>query len=300
MENILELRKQYKRGSNGTKLMKKTNKICEVPSCGRKTTRRGFCLAHYNNWRIYGDPMAIEILAIRSPQAGICSVNGCSSKSRTKKLCVKHYNRLRVNGDPNVSKVKRYSDNDKCMIIGCENEIKAKNKCSYHYGVDMYLKNREEIREREKQRFQEKYWGKDGESFRNKRKLQYKRWSANNPRSNPHVSLETKIAMANVRIRDNNTCQWYGCGKTHKNLPIHVHHIFLTSEHPELSHIEPYMICYCIFHHALWHKKRGDNSYAFLKGIIKKYHIYSPICLDCEEDTDECICNEQQDIEIIE
>jgi len=84
-------------------------------------------------------------------------------------------------------------------------------------------------------------------------------WKKNNPRSANHGSYELQDAMNNVRVRDNNTCQWQGCGLTFREAPIHVHHIFPKSEYPDYELVEQYMICYCLNHHWMWHKYRGDN-----------------------------------------
>lgn len=86
-----------------------------------------------------------------------------------------------------------------------------------------------------------------------------KKWQMNNPRSNRSFSYDLQDAMNSVRLRDNNTCQWQGCNLTHRQAPIHVHHIFPRSEYPELELVEKYMICYCANHHGLWHRYRGDN-----------------------------------------
>jgi len=83
-------------------------------------------------------------------------------------------------------------------------------------------------------------------------------WRKNNPRSNRSFYPELQDAMNNVRRRDDNTCQWYGCGLKHKATQIHVHHIFPRSEYPDLELIEQYMICYCAEHHAQFHAARGD------------------------------------------
>ena len=87
---------------------------------------------------------------------------------------------------------------------------------------------------------------------------QHRVWRYANPRSSRKYSYDLQDAMNNVRIRDNNTCQWYGCGLTFRQVPIHVHHIFPRSEYPELELVEQYMICFCLNHHALWHIYRGD------------------------------------------
>ncbi len=94
----------------------------------------------------------------------------------------------------------------------------------------------------------------DPEGLREK----WRRWHKNNPRSSPKYSLELQDAMNRVRIRDKNTCQWYGCGLKHKATQIHVHHIFPRKEYPELELVEQYMICYCVEHHAQFHAARGD------------------------------------------
>lgn len=83
-------------------------------------------------------------------------------------------------------------------------------------------------------------------------------WRKENPRSYGIADLELQYAMNRVRLRDNNTCKWYGCGLTFRQAPIHVHHIFPRNEYPDLELIEKYMICYCANHHALFHRFRGD------------------------------------------
>jgi hypothetical protein len=79
-----------------------------------------------------------------------------------------------------------------------------------------------------------------------------------NPRSNRSASYDLQDAMNNVRKRDNQTCQWQGCGLTFRQAPIHVHHIFPKSEYPDWELVEQYLICYCGNHHAYWHRMRGD------------------------------------------
>jgi len=80
-----------------------------------------------------------------------------------------------------------------------------------------------------------------------------------NPQSNRRGSIDLQLAMNNVRRRDKNTCQWQGCNLTHRQVSIHVHHIFPRNEHPEFELIEQYMICYCANHHGLWHRYNGDS-----------------------------------------
>lgn len=135
-----------------------------------------------------------------------------------------------------------------------------------------YLKNREEnlLRVKEwrlKNADHLKQYQKEFEQ-RPERKAYHKKWNDANPRKSHggSYSLDLEIAMNNVRIRDNNTCQWQGCGLTHKKgFPIHVHHIFPRSEYPGLQLEEKYLICYCANHHYIWHRFRGDQAAHFLK-----------------------------------
>jgi len=91
----------------------------------------------------------------------------------------------------------------------------------------------------------------------------------NNPKSNRRASYDLQDAMNNVRQRDKQTCQWQGCGLTFREAPIHVHHIFPRNEYPDLELIEQYMICYCLNHHWMWHKYRGDNYAKLLSSTAR-------------------------------
>ena len=64
------------------------------------------------------------------------------------------------------------------------------------------------------------------------------------------LATEVIQAMERVRIKQGNTCQWYGCGS---KIDIEVHHIFPRREYPQLAIDERYMICYCDEHHMKWH-----------------------------------------------
>lgn len=102
------------------------------------------------------------------------------------------------------------------------------------------------------------------------------KWRKKHPTSSNKYSYQTRLMMNNVRIRDNNTCQWQNCGKQHIDTTIHVHHIFPRSKYPELEEIERNMICYCVKHHRLWHQYRGDPCYKLIsEGIedVKKKEI---------------------------
>jgi len=138
---------------------------------------------------------------------------------------------------------------EKRRIYSKQSELKNKEKRRKQKQI-YYLNNKEKIDERNK------------------------RWGLLNPRSSMRYGIDLFEAMMNVRTRDKNTCQWQGCGLTFREAPIHVHHIFLRSEHPELQLVEQYMICYCMNHHALWHLYRGDKSANFLGMILPNKIVF--------------------------
>lgn len=108
-------------------------------------------------------------------------------------------------------------------------------------------------------------------------RIEYRRsWQRANPRSNTGYPDEVRIPMENVRERDNNTCKWYGCSKTYPEVSIHVHHIFPKNEYPDLVQEEKYMICYCQYHHAFWHKARNDRCAGIISGWHKKEIVSKP------------------------
>ena len=138
-------------------------------------------------------------------------------------------------------------------------------------GKKYYLKNREKLLVIKRQQSKIYYkknrekilaWGKKHSQLpevKARRRLMERIRNKNNPRSNRSLSLDLQFIMNRVRLRDKQTCQWYGCGLTIREAPIHVHHIFPQSEYPELSHEEKYMICYCANHHVMFHRFRGDK-----------------------------------------
>ena len=141
---------------------------------------------------------------------------------------------------------------------------KLKNK---QYHIKWNKNNRDKVRgyfrkyelnNLEKRYLKNKRWREKNPDYQNK-------WRKNNPRSSNKYSHDLQDAMNNVRQRDKNTCQWFGCGLTFRQAPIQVHHIFPRKEYPDLELVEQYMICYCMNHHWLWHKYRGDEYAKLLK-----------------------------------
>ena len=132
------------------------------------------------------------------------------------------------------------------------------NQLTHQYYLT-HKKNRMEYNKQWRKKnpdYRHEYYLKNIERHRETTKI----WKKNNPRAGYIYSYELQNAINNVRYRDNNTCQWDKCGLTHKQTQIDVNHIFPKSEYPELELVEQYMICYCGFHHAMFHNYRGDEK----------------------------------------
>ena len=140
------------------------------------------------------------------------------------------------------------------------NKKKHQSKCK-----EYYIKNKEVLSKKNKMWYQ-----------KNKYKIAIK--SRSEGRSGKKIPLDLQFAMNRVRIRDNNTCQWYGCGLKHKVTEIHVHHIFPRKEYPELELNESYMICYCAEHHGQFHAARGDYYHKMIKDQRKLIPNAEIIC----------------------
>jgi hypothetical protein len=182
-----------------------------------------------------------------------------------KKSRNKHHDSRRLkeiewkNNNKNYDKI--YYNKNKDLILYNVNKYRKENLQTIRLKkIEYYEKNKSKILERVK-----KYAIENADKIIAYRKA--------NPHSSRSYPLELQFAMNNVRKRDNNTCQWYGCGLTHHDIEIHVNHIFPRSEYPELELIQDYMICYCIMHHIKFHEARGDGSNNFLASSLKRNNV---------------------------
>jgi len=74
-------------------------RICAVEGCCKSVSVRGFCPAHYQRWRKYGDPTAKASPREPKPKPS-CAVEDCDLPSVARGWCEKHYWRWRRNGGP--------------------------------------------------------------------------------------------------------------------------------------------------------------------------------------------------------
>ena len=75
-------------------------KTCIIEGCEGESKKRGWCLFHYDRWRLKGDPLAGGPRRLPPNSLGKCFVDGCENDAVSKNLCSKHYAKLAKFGDP--------------------------------------------------------------------------------------------------------------------------------------------------------------------------------------------------------
>lgn len=106
---------------------------CSIAGCTSWATGRGWCGAHYQRWRRFGDPTFYPPEMDRS-----CSVAGCERSANARRLCSAHYRRWHLYGDPQFTKHRspEVGPGDKvCDLEGCARRTnQGAALCPLHYG----------------------------------------------------------------------------------------------------------------------------------------------------------------------
>jgi hypothetical protein len=82
----------------------KSEKVCRIEGCTNKYKSGGWCHAHYERFRKYGDPLAGGTPHIPRPDK--CIADGCEKAVIAKCLCSGHYSLFRKYGDHTKAKYK--------------------------------------------------------------------------------------------------------------------------------------------------------------------------------------------------
>lgn len=82
-----------------------TNCSCLVSGCERPLYRKsGYCSAHYERFKKYGDPLAGGVFHQKRPEK--CCAEGCDKKVIARGFCPAHYSLFRKYGDHTKAKYK--------------------------------------------------------------------------------------------------------------------------------------------------------------------------------------------------
>lgn len=72
--------------------------LCSIEGCPRHAHSRGWCMTHYMNWNLHGDPeYADKRRAMPKPTE--CTATDCSEPPEIAGMCQMHYHRNRRSGD---------------------------------------------------------------------------------------------------------------------------------------------------------------------------------------------------------
>lgn len=104
---------------------------CAISGCDSRPSARGWCGAHYQRWRRFGDPLFTPPEMDRH-----CTIGECQKVSNARGMCSGHYRRWRLYGDPLITKHKptlAIGGEPTCTIDGCTHRLHAAGLCSLHY-----------------------------------------------------------------------------------------------------------------------------------------------------------------------
>lgn len=74
-------------------------KTCSVDGCSKLHKSRGYCGAHYENFRRTGNPYSLHEQKAMRPKP-ICTIDGCGNVVNSRSLCKRHYQNLLTLGQP--------------------------------------------------------------------------------------------------------------------------------------------------------------------------------------------------------
>lgn len=110
--------------------MQRLHDTCTISGCDRVHHARGWCLAHYTQFKRGVAPTGPIRARVRDkPDA--CSEDGCDGEVKAKGLCKTHYQRLLRHGHTQYRDRKTVPEI--CSIETCDSHVYAKGLCHAHY-----------------------------------------------------------------------------------------------------------------------------------------------------------------------
>lgn len=180
----------------------------------------------------------------------------CDKRHYAKGCCQNHYRKLRRLLDPEYIR-KRDREYSKKTSRACRNRENLALRIKYETDENYRKRKKQQLKDwckknHKKRRISNnKYFHSEkGQETR----LMYRQ---NHPIPSSEYHPQIRKAMNLRRKIDQNKCQWFGCIKT----KVEVHKIFPLSKYvQELSFLVKNLICYCAYHHLVWHQYNGDQG----------------------------------------
>ncbi len=102
------------------------SKMCSVDGCGKPSSSKQLCHAHYSRLRRHGDVNATR----PSPATTPCTAPSCQRMSYAKSMCQQHYNRKHRTGSPAPFSPMKGSS---CSVPDCDQPFHSRGYCPKHY-----------------------------------------------------------------------------------------------------------------------------------------------------------------------
>lgn len=123
------------------------NTTCQVQGCERPVFTSGYCSAHYQRVRTYGDPRVDVPVRSKSPDkaqrsrtqggsSGECRIDDCPKGAVAKGMCSTHYQRQHLRGDLRETDPIGYRERKEqciCSVVGCVRIAVALGMCYAHW-----------------------------------------------------------------------------------------------------------------------------------------------------------------------
>lgn len=111
-----------------------TERTCSSEGCKRPHSARGYCSAHWKQWRNRNaDVVAADKKEREAKRPSVCTVEGCDNASKARGYCGTHYSRWRQKGDPGDAYIKSPEPDRACSVDGCDRPHCARGYCSAHW-----------------------------------------------------------------------------------------------------------------------------------------------------------------------
>lgn len=133
-------------------------RVCVIPDCARKVQARGWCPAHYQRWKKYGDPLAgPPFRKPRGAPASPCAVDECQRDAVSRGWCDFHYRRWLTSGDPGEAEKRapgagQHQYPADAEVVALMRQLQSESRVAEHLGVRResfrdYMRSRPDLRE---------------------------------------------------------------------------------------------------------------------------------------------------------
>ena len=122
------------------------DKICSIENCEKIARRKGYCNAHYERLRKYGNPLGFSKKPSRQ-EIG-CNVDWCKKPHSANGYCGNHYVQWKKHGNPTIKMKKGFSTREGYMYVPDPHKRKshmAKHRLVMEQHLGRFLTSNENV-----------------------------------------------------------------------------------------------------------------------------------------------------------